>query len=78
MPLWTAYCSTKHALESFSDCLRFELEPFGVPVVIIKPGPVVTPIWQKSRAKSTVQVDPQRFAASREVYGTMMAAVSLI
>ncbi|WIA36623.1 hypothetical protein OEZ86_007911 [Tetradesmus obliquus] len=72
MPVWSAYCSSKHALESFSECLRYELQQFGVAVVLVKPGPVATPIWQKSRDRSTVQVDPQRFAAAMEVYGDMM------
>jgi NAD(P)-dependent dehydrogenase (short-subunit alcohol dehydrogenase family) len=76
MPVWSAYCSSKHALESFSDCLRYELQQFGVPVVLIKPGPVATPIWQKARDKSTVEVDQERFAAAMEVYGDMIVGVS--
>jgi short-subunit dehydrogenase len=76
MPVWSAYCSSKHALESFSECLRYELQQFGVPVVLVKPGPVATPIWQKARDRSTVQVDQQRFAAAMEVYGDMIVGVS--
>ncbi|MBL0725665.1 MAG: SDR family NAD(P)-dependent oxidoreductase [Alphaproteobacteria bacterium] len=41
-PLGAWYYSTKHALEGFSDCLRFELEPFGIDVVIIEPGVIKT------------------------------------
>jgi short-subunit dehydrogenase len=76
MPVWSAYCSSKHALESFSDCLHYELQQFGVPVVLVKPGPVATPIWQKARNKSTVEVDQQRFAAAMEVYGDIIEGVS--
>lgn len=32
------YHAAKHALEGFSDCLRLEVKPFGIDVVIIEPG----------------------------------------
>ncbi|CAF4925458.1 unnamed protein product, partial [Rotaria socialis] len=34
----TAYCASKYALESFSDCLRREMVPWGLRVSIIEPG----------------------------------------
>lgn len=37
-PLGAWYHATKHALEGWSDCLRLELKPFGIDVVIIEPG----------------------------------------
>jgi NADP-dependent 3-hydroxy acid dehydrogenase YdfG len=36
------YHSTKYALESISDSLRFEVRGFGVKVVLIEPGLIVT------------------------------------
>jgi NADP-dependent 3-hydroxy acid dehydrogenase YdfG len=36
------YHSTKYALESISDSLRFEVRGFGVNVVLIEPGLIVT------------------------------------
>ncbi len=36
------YHASKYALEALSDCLRMEVEPFGVNVVIIEPGAVRT------------------------------------
>lgn len=36
------YHATKHALEGWSDCLRIELKPFGIDVVIIEPGGIAT------------------------------------
>lgn len=41
-PLGAWYHATKFAVEGFSDSLRLELRPFGIDVVIIEPGPIVT------------------------------------
>ncbi len=41
-PLGAWYHATKHALEGWSDCLRIELEPHGVDVVVIEPGIIQT------------------------------------
>lgn len=49
-PFVGAYSASKHALEAFSNTLRRELMPFGVDVVIVAPGPIATPIWEKSAA----------------------------
>jgi NAD(P)-dependent dehydrogenase (short-subunit alcohol dehydrogenase family) len=37
-----AYHATKHAVEAFSDALRFEVRGFGVDVVLIEPGLIRT------------------------------------
>lgn len=49
-PFVGGYAATKHALEAVSHALRRELMPFGVDVVIVGPGPVATPIWEKAAA----------------------------
>ncbi len=36
------YASSKFALEAMSDALRLEVAPFGIKVVVIRPGPVRT------------------------------------
>src|SRR5881392_1723620 len=36
------YHATKHAVEALSDALRFEVAGFGVEVVVIEPGLIVT------------------------------------
>ena len=41
-PLGSWYHATKHALEGWSDCLRLELAPFNIDVVIIEPGAIQT------------------------------------
>jgi hypothetical protein len=47
-PFLGAYAASKHALEGLSDALRRELMIFGVDVVVIEPGVVATPIWDKA------------------------------
>ena len=44
-PGLSAYVSSKHALEGYSECLRLELRPFGIDVVLIEPGSYQTNIW---------------------------------
>ncbi|GGA24528.1 oxidoreductase [Paenibacillus physcomitrellae] len=41
-PLGAWYHATKHALEGWSDCLRIELKPFEIHVVVIEPGIITT------------------------------------
>lgn len=41
-PLGAWYHATKHALEGWSDCLRLELAPFNIDVVVIQPGIIGT------------------------------------
>ncbi|MEA5455590.1 oxidoreductase [Sinomonas sp. JGH33] len=41
-PLGSWYHATKFAVEGLSDSLRIELRPFGVRVVLIEPGPILT------------------------------------
>jgi|SRR5579859_350470 len=46
-PFMTPYTGSKHAVEGISHALRRELMRFGIDVVIIGPGAVQTPIWDK-------------------------------
>lgn len=41
-PLGSWYHATKHALEGWSDCLRLELAPHGIDVIVIEPGIIET------------------------------------
>ncbi|HEY0622253.1 oxidoreductase [Sphingomonas sp.] len=53
-PFGAWYHATKFAVEGLSDCLRMELRPFGIRVVIIEPGAIRTE-WQGIAAQSLVQ-----------------------
>lgn len=51
-PFLGAYAASKFALEAYSDALRVELCPWGVRVILIEPGPIATPIWEKGAARA--------------------------
>jgi short-subunit dehydrogenase len=48
MPFIGAYNGTKFAVEGISAALRRELLLYGIDVIIVGPGAVSTPIWDKS------------------------------
>ena len=48
IPGLSAYHSTKFALEGLSESISYELEPFGIRVVIIEPGVIRTNIINSS------------------------------
>ncbi|CAF4177032.1 unnamed protein product [Rotaria sp. Silwood2] len=67
----SAYCASKYALESFSDCLRREMVPWSLRVSIIEPGFMRTPILQfgaKSFAKFWSQISSDVKERWGEVY----------
>ena len=41
-PAESAYVSTKFAIEGLSESMVYELEPFGIRVVLVEPGPIRT------------------------------------
>jgi NAD(P)-dependent dehydrogenase (short-subunit alcohol dehydrogenase family) len=53
LPLFSAYASTKFALEGLSESMAYELKPFGINVVIIEPGAVNTNFRSEQAAKMT-------------------------
>ena len=52
MPFMSAYNMSKFGLEGFSEGIRRELLIYGIDVVVIAPGPVKTPIWNKLMQKN--------------------------
>lgn len=58
-PLSSIYDATKHALEAVSDGLRGELAPFGIKVVVIEPGFILTEFLgvANERARDVIERD---------------------
>ena len=52
-PFVGAYAASKHGLEGFSETLRRELILYGIDVIIVGPGPIATPIWDKAEQADT-------------------------
>jgi NAD(P)-dependent dehydrogenase (short-subunit alcohol dehydrogenase family) len=47
-PFVGLYSASKHGLEGLSQSLRRELVFYGIDVIIVAPGAVATPIWDKA------------------------------
>jgi NAD(P)-dependent dehydrogenase (short-subunit alcohol dehydrogenase family) len=74
LPLVGAYNASKFGLEGLSDSLRRELRPLGVDVILIEPGGVKTPIWQKSEQLADDMLEDVPPEAER-LYGRLIEAV---
>jgi len=55
LPGGGAYHATKYALEAFSDALRYETKGFGVQVVLVEPGPVISEFGATANASTADQ-----------------------
>jgi NAD(P)-dependent dehydrogenase (short-subunit alcohol dehydrogenase family) len=51
------YHATKYAIEAISDALRFEVRGFGVEVMIVEPGLIVTNFGETASASVSAQAD---------------------
>jgi NAD(P)-dependent dehydrogenase (short-subunit alcohol dehydrogenase family) len=49
-PFVGSYSASKFALEGLSESLRRELMIYGIDVIVIGPGDVATPMWEKAQS----------------------------
>lgn len=47
-PTNAIYCASKWAIEGWAEATAYELEPFGIDIVLIEPGPYRTAIWEST------------------------------
>ena len=74
-PVSPAYISSKFALEGLSECLRFELGPFGINVIIIEPGVIKTNFFDSMKmAKKSDSDSVYNEITSKVVSGVKMMA----
>jgi NAD(P)-dependent dehydrogenase (short-subunit alcohol dehydrogenase family) len=64
LPFLGAYSASKFALEAISDALRRELKIYGIDVILIEPGGVRTPIWDKAEQTDHTPYADTEYAAS--------------
>ncbi len=72
-PASPAYISSKFALEGLSECLRYELSPFGINTIIIEPGVIKTNFFGSMRMPKNVKPDsPYKDITNKVVAGVKM------
>jgi NAD(P)-dependent dehydrogenase (short-subunit alcohol dehydrogenase family) len=74
-PAQGAYSSSKHALEGLSNALRLEMYAFGVAVVLVEPGYIVTGIQQVVQELSKPYADKFETGPYAALYAGFMASV---
>lgn len=55
-PFFSTYSATKHALEGYTQGLRYEVSPFGIDVAIVEPGPFGTGLLASGQAPERSEV----------------------
>ncbi len=71
-PFGAWYHATKHALEGWSDCLRFETKPFNIDVVLIEPGGVRTEFAEVMGTQISGTSDDSAYKSQLEPFQRMM------
>ena len=64
-PFLGAYVASKHALEGLSETLRRELMLYGIDVIVVGPGTIATPIWDKAD-----ELDPSTYQGTEYAEST--------
>lgn len=75
-PMGAWYHASKHALEGWSDCLRLEVAPFGIRVIVIEPGAIETefaelaiaPLLERSKNGPYASFAGKMATATRRTY----------
>ena len=67
VPLNSAYVSSKFAVEGLSESISFELEEFGIRVIVIEPGVVKSDFFQNVKVKGMNFESPYQKLMERRV-----------
>jgi NAD(P)-dependent dehydrogenase (short-subunit alcohol dehydrogenase family) len=73
-PLLGAYHASKFGLVGLTDTLRAELAPWRIPVILVEPGAIATPIWRRGAATSE-RLLAQMPAGAQEQYAGQIKQV---
>jgi NAD(P)-dependent dehydrogenase (short-subunit alcohol dehydrogenase family) len=69
-PMTGAYHVAKFGIEAAGDVFRQELRPWGIPVSIVEPGSIATPIWERGESEADQLGDSKR----ESLYGQAIAS----
>jgi NAD(P)-dependent dehydrogenase (short-subunit alcohol dehydrogenase family) len=73
-PFVGPYAASKFALEGYSQSLRRELMLYGIDVIVIGPGAIATPIWDKADSEDLKRYDNTPYAPMvQRVAGYMLS-----
>lgn len=64
-PFMSPYHTSKFAIEALGESLRQELAPWAIDVVVVEPGSIDTPIWEKGAQTIDEQMAKLTLAAKR-------------
>jgi NAD(P)-dependent dehydrogenase (short-subunit alcohol dehydrogenase family) len=73
-PMLGAYHVSKFAVVGLTDTLRAELAPWHIPVILVEPGAIATPIWSRGAANAA-RISAQMPAQAQEWYAAQIAHV---
>ena len=73
-PFGSWYHASKYALEGFSDCLRLEVESFGIKVVLLEPGMIATNFFNVLNDNVEKYIDQSPYESS---YKSMLKSFSV-
>jgi NAD(P)-dependent dehydrogenase (short-subunit alcohol dehydrogenase family) len=71
-PFMSPYNTSKFGIEALGESLRQELAPWDIDVVVIEPGSIDTPIWEKGSQtieEQTAKLSP----TAKRLYGKQLA-----
>jgi len=71
-PLIAPYSASKHAIEAIGEAMRHELGSSGIRIVVVEPGAVRTPIWEKGQSAAD-DIEAGLPAEPRDRYGPAVA-----
>jgi uncharacterized protein len=65
-PKASVYAATKHALLGYANATRMEVQPYGIHVTTINPGPIDTPFLDLADSTGTYKTSLKKFLLSVE------------
>src|ERR1700738_1908875 len=75
-PTYGTYSSSKHALEGLTNALRLEAYPFGIEVILIEPGYIVTNFQQTARDLGKNYTENAQTGPYAKVYAAALAGAN--
>jgi NAD(P)-dependent dehydrogenase (short-subunit alcohol dehydrogenase family) len=76
-PLFGGYSASKFGLEAVSDVLRYELDSQGIKVVLLKPGAIKTPLWDRGNESSSKELQKMPESAM-DLYGELIDRMTVL